>query len=346
MTFTADSGHRFANGSRTLTVPYTVDGPLSADHEDCAVKDATASVGLVSDETCTAPSVVEFSMANATADPAVPATEPGSYSVTFTADSGHRFADGSRTQEIAYVVDGPVDADDDTCAVRDASAAVDTAEQECGVGERLVLGEIVNATWGEPTLAEGPGDYSVTATADPGHRFDDGGRTLTFTGTLAGPVDDLNGPDAEGCDVPEKPEPVQREVAGVQASCRVGGVTTWVDVYTTDYTWNEETFAWELGEETGPVRTDETFVKYTAAQQDRLCTEVKGEQEEPMDNEQPGIEVKGEQAEVPTEVAAGEEGLTGPLGVVHRNPLWLLAIGGGLGLIGFAGGRRRKVADR
>ncbi|GAA1479397.1 hypothetical protein GCM10009623_38430 [Nocardioides aestuarii] len=143
-----------------------------------------------------------------------------------------------------------------------------------------------------------------------------------------------------------QPEPIVREVAGVQASCRIGGVTTWVDTYTTPYVWNSETRAWELGEETGPVRSDEQFTQYTDAQLARLCTEVKGEQEEPMQNEQPGIEVKGEQAAVPTEVAAGESGLAGPLGVVHRNPLWLLAIGGGLGLIGFAGSRRRKVADR
>ncbi len=350
VTFTADKGHRFADGSRTKTVEYTVVDRLSADHQDCAVKDSTASVGVVSDETCTSPSVVEFSMANATADPAVPATEPGNHSVTFTADSGHRFANGSRTLAVPYSIAGPLDADDDACAVSDASAALGTSAPECGVGEQLVLGEVVNATWGQPTLSEGPGDYSVTATAEAGHRFEGGERTLTFTGTLDGPVADLNGPEAEGCDVPEKPEAEQREVAGVQASCRMGGVTTWVDVYTTDYVWNEETFAWELGDETGPVRTDETFVKYTAAQKERKCVTVKGDEGETTDDEQPAIEVKGEQTDVPTdvptEVTAGEAGAEGPLGAPGHDLLWLLAIGGGACLMGFAGSRRRQVANR
>jgi hypothetical protein len=143
-----------------------------------------------------------------------------------------------------------------------------------------------------------------------------------------------------------EPEPVVREVAGVQASCGLGGVSTWVDTYTTPYVWNAETRTWELGEETGPVRSDEQFEKYTAAQKERLCTDVKGDEGETIEHEQPTIEVKGAQTGVPTEVAAGEAGSIGPLGVVHRNPLWLLAVGGGLGLMGFAGSRRRRTADR
>ena len=148
----------------------------------------------------------------------------------------------------------------------------------------------------------------------------------------------------------EQPEPVVREVAGTQASCKLGGVSTWVDTYTTPFVWNAETRTWELGEETGPVRTDEEFVKYTSEQYDEKCAEVKGEEGKDDDEEKPGIEVKGEQGQapgqVPTEVAAGENGAAGPLGMVQRNPLWLLAVGGGATLMGLAGARRRRTANR
>ena len=35
-----------------------------------------------------------------------------------------------------------------------------------------------------------------------------------------------------------------------------------------------------------------------------------------------------------------------PLGMVQRNPLWLLAVGGGATLMGLAGARRRRTANR
>ena len=348
----ADSGHRFADGGRTKTFSGLLDGPLSVDDDRCATADAAAAVSQTAASCDSGEKLVLGSTTFATWGTPTRTEGPGAYEVVATALAGHRFDDQARTRTFTGELAGPIDADDDQCAELDAAAAVATAAPQCGVGETLVLADPTFASWGSPTLAEGPGDYEVVATADAGHRFDDGERTRTFTGTLAGPVPDLNGPDQEGCDIPEQPEPIQREVAGMEASCELGGVTTWVDVYTTAYVWNEETFAWELGEETGPVRTQEEFEEYTAQQYEDACVEVKGEEEdtdESDDETLPTVQVQGAQAQaqVPTAVDAGDGAASGPLGLgSSRSSLWMLAVVGGLGLMGFAGVRRRKVADR
>ena len=142
---------------------------------------------------------------------------------------------------------------------------------------------------------------------------------------------------AELC-APAQPEPIVIEVAGAQASCKIRGSLTWVDVYTTEWVWNAQTHTWELGEETGPVRTDETFIAYTDEELADLCTEVEGE-EPPKDHENPG------HPDVPTVVDAGLGQHDVPSGEA-RHPLWLLAVGGGLGLMGAAGLRRRATATR
>ena len=79
-----------------------------------------------------------------------------------------------------------------------------------------------------------------------------------------------------------------------------------MDVYTTASVWNPVTRAWELGEETGPVRADEAFVPYTDAEFEEECVDepdVKGEQGN--NNPPPIVEVKGVQGVVPTAVDAG-----------------------------------------
>ena len=139
---------------------------------------------------------------------------------------------------------------------------------------------------------------------------------------------------------PVQPEPIVTEVAGAQASCKIRGSLTWVDVYTTEYVWNVQTSAWELGEPNSPERTEETFVAYTDEELAEQCTEVEGE-EPPTDHE---IENPGTPA-VPTVVDAGLGLHDVPSGEA-RDPLWLLAIGGGLGLMGAAGLRRRTTATR
>ena len=71
-------------------------------------------------------------------------------------------------------------------AAKDASAVVSTTPPTCDSAEQLVLGRLVNATWGTPSRTTGPGAYTVTATATDGHLFADGSRSRTFTGTLGG----------------------------------------------------------------------------------------------------------------------------------------------------------------
>ena len=179
VTFTADFGHRFPSGERTRTVGYSITDTLSADHDDCAVRDAAAGVDLVSVESCTSPSVVEFSMTHASADPVAPATQPGSHSVTFTADFGHRFAGGERTSTVGYSITDQLSADHQDCAVRDASASVDLVSDESCTGPSVVSYSMSNATADPVAPATEPGDHSVTFTADFGHRFATGSRTLT-----------------------------------------------------------------------------------------------------------------------------------------------------------------------
>ena len=98
---------------------------------------------------------------------------------------------------------------------------------------------------------------------------------------------------AELC-APAQPEPIVDEVSGSQASCKIRGSLTWVDIYTTEWVWNVQTSSWELGEPNSPERTEETFIAYTDEELADLCPKVGGEYDET-----PG------QPEVPTVVDAG-----------------------------------------
>ncbi|HEX6149733.1 hypothetical protein [Nocardioides sp.] len=155
----------------------------------------------------------------------------------------------------------------------------------------------------------------------------------------------------DACAAP-KPAPVIREVAGVQASCKTRSTTTWTDIYTTEYVWNVETRAWELGEETGPVRTDETHVEYSEEDLAEHCSEVSGETEANVpaaptaptgsDADAPAA---GPATAVPTVVNAGVGTEIVP-STQNPDPMWLMALGAGLGLMGAAGLRRRATANR
>lgn len=70
---------------------------------------------------------------------------------------------------------------------------------------------------------------------------------------------------------PEQPEPAIREVPGSESGCEIGGVKTWTDVYTTEYVFNSQTWKWELGEETGPVRKNEQFTPYSDGEYFEKC---------------------------------------------------------------------------
>lgn len=94
---------------------------------------------------------------------------------------------------------------------------------------------------------------------------------------------------------------------------------------------------------------DTTYSFGEAKETNKAPCEVKGEEGDGDDNQPPmTVEVKGEQGVapgVPTAVDAGLGSDELPLGS-RRNPLWLLAVGGGLGLMGSAGLRRRATANR
>jgi hypothetical protein len=183
-----------------------------------------------------------------------------------------------------------------------------------------------------------------------------------------------------------QPSAETRSVPQSEASCDPAGVTTWTDVYTTEYVWNSETRTWELSEESGPVRTDETFVPYTDAELAEHCPDGKGDDDKGDDDK--GDDDKGDDkgdhgqspnpggqspnhgaqddddadnadkgsdagsgapataatAAVPTVVDAGLGADLPPAS--NRTPMCLLALGGGIGLMGAAGLRRRATAHR
>ncbi len=66
----------------------------------------------------------------------------------------------------------------------------------------------------------------------------------------------------EACAEPQPPSET-RSVPESSTSCDPAGVTSWNDVYVTEYVWSAGQRAWVLGQETGPVKTDETFTAYT-----------------------------------------------------------------------------------
>lgn len=111
-----------------------------------------------------------------------------------------------------------------------ATAAVSFEEATCNAPQRLILGPVVNATWGEITDPEGPADYSVTATAIDGADFPaagpqvravGGSMTVTFSGVLDPQLD----PFSPECDLVTLGL-VMPAVTFSQASCDVGGSYT------------------------------------------------------------------------------------------------------------------------
>ena len=82
---------------------------------------------------------------------------------------------------------------------KSASASIDTVAATCALGEKLVYGTALNATYsGTPNGTYGPSNYSVTATAKNDSLFftNQGPKaTLTFIGSLDGKRTD------RGCDI-------------------------------------------------------------------------------------------------------------------------------------------------
>jgi hypothetical protein len=78
-----------------------------------------------------------------------------------------------------------------------------------------------------------------------------------------------------GCSVPRPAQPAAetRSVPGREESCATGGVASWVDVYTRPSVWSDAEHAWVPGQETGPVRTNETFIAYSDQEYFAYCAE-------------------------------------------------------------------------
>ncbi|MBH0129592.1 hypothetical protein [Salinibacterium sp. NK8237] len=111
-----------------------------------------------------------------------------------------------------------------------ATAAVSFEPATCEAPQRVILGSVVNATWGEISDPDGPADYSVTATAvegaefpavDPAIRAAGGSTTMLFTGELNPQLDPF-GPE---CDLVTLGL-VMPAVTFSQASCVVSGSYT------------------------------------------------------------------------------------------------------------------------
>lgn len=264
---------------------------------------------------------------------------PGTYVVVATAVQGHQFADGTRTQEFRGTLAGPLPDDNgpsfpgcDRPDQPDPSKRQETADRSsCDLRD-------VGGTefWTD--------EWTTTYVWS-----DQSGWTAQETGPVRIAEWFVPFTDDEyfaEC-APVQPADLVREVPGEEESCELQGATSWVDVYTTPAVWNPETRAWELGEETGPVRTDEEYVAWSDERFEEECAEepeVRGEEADVLQDEVSTPEVKGEQAVVPTVVDAGLTSNQNPLDV-GLNPWWLVT-GMFLGLMSAVGVRRRRAANR
>ena len=159
-------------------------------HEMTVPSVATASVSFV-DPTCTATQqLVLGDVVNATWGEVSDPEGSDDYTVTATANTGAQFAGGLSTLTFHGELN-PIDNGPD-CAPAIATATVSFTDATCAAGASVVLGEVVNATWGEITDPEGPENYSVTATANTGAQFAGGLSELTFHGELDGVLDPLD----------------------------------------------------------------------------------------------------------------------------------------------------------
>jgi len=176
-TATADEGHLFADGNSTKTVSYTVDAQLPSQSTDkdgpCyvappVVKDASASVTIDDNATCTTGTVPKFSNTNATWNEEADLTV-GTHTRTATANEGHVFADGTTTATVTYTVKDKLPSQstdkDGPCYVappkEHTTPASFTLQDGCLAGEDSVTAP------GEPTTSDNP-NYQFASTVKEG----------------------------------------------------------------------------------------------------------------------------------------------------------------------------------
>lgn len=150
----------------------------------------------------------------------------------------------------------------DACALAadpaDATAALTVTEPTCDEPGRLVLGEIVNATWSTPTATTGPAEYTVAAAADTGHTFADGETTLSFTGVLAGTLPSTDKACAVPIVIPPQPEPTVTSSSVDDIDCSTSQVTTTTTTVSTGWVLDANANTWVA---TTPVSTVEAIVR-------------------------------------------------------------------------------------
>jgi hypothetical protein len=192
VTATANTNHLFADGTPTQLFTGTLAAQLSSTDPYCAtsVSDAVASVS-VTPATCTAPATLvwgatTFASLSGTADGT---TGPGAYSVMATANVNHLFADGTPTQLFTGTLAAQLSPTDPSCVTLVTLATdPEVAPQTCVNEATLTSGYITVAVTDHVTysivgtsagstvnIADAsaktllvPGNYLVTATADPG----------------------------------------------------------------------------------------------------------------------------------------------------------------------------------
>ena len=248
-----------------------------------------------------------------------------------TAKDGYLFTDGTSVTNYGTAPDS-----DELCGPEEIEIpAAPSVTDPCGVGNatwnvpddnatfdwELVGGELIVTILAENTVFEGTGETS--------HNFGEAVETNTDECEVAG----------EQLEIPAQP--------GIKDPCGAGNARWKVpaDTDELDWTLDDGVLSVEiLVADTVFEGTDDTTYSFgKAVETNKAACEIKGQQ----GNQDLTVEVKGAQATVPTAVDAGVAGVVqeAPL-AAHRNPLWLVALGGGLGLMGFAGSRRRKTANR
>ncbi len=219
-TFTADPNHRFADGSKTKTVTYTIAGPIDPDSDQCAGQDAAANVS-VTDPTCNsagAAQVTGLSFATLTSNGGVLDQTVGPHTATFTSAANHRFPGGSKTKDVPYTIAGPISADSDECAVKDSAAGVDVTDPTCNsAGTATVTGlSFATLTSNGGVLDQTVGPHTATFTSAVNHRFPGGSKTKDVPYTIAGPIS----ADSDECAVKNAAAGVSVSEPGLQLGRR------------------------------------------------------------------------------------------------------------------------------
>lgn len=176
VTATPIAGHEWVGGGKETRTVYsgTLAGALDPDNDQCASKTATADVE-VTPPTCDAAGSAEVAgLSHATLEGTLDQT-PGAHEATFKADSGFRFADGSKTKIVSYTIEGVLDPDTQQCQ-HELTPVAPTYTDPCGEG---------NISWDTPFPVVEHASWSLDGTtavltADKGFNFGEAGKVVRY----------------------------------------------------------------------------------------------------------------------------------------------------------------------